>query len=95
MSEDPKHFVAEITYRAPEQTLAPFMEAHVAHLKDGAEQRVVLAFGGKPAGGGGIVILRCLNEEAARKFMAQDPFVENGLVDVTLTAFNASFWQTI
>jgi uncharacterized protein YciI len=90
-----QHFVIEITYRVENAALAAHMEAHVAHLKQGAAQGTVLAFGGKPNGTGGIVVLRCASEAEAQAFMAADPFVALSLVEITCTAFNDSFWQAV
>ncbi|WP_350336036.1 YciI family protein [Coralliovum pocilloporae] len=95
MAANPKHFVVELTYKVPTDALEPAMASHVAQLKDGARDGIVLAFGGKTSGDGGIVILRCNSIDDAQQFVDADPFVAQDLVSATITGFNASFWQDI
>jgi len=66
-------------------------EAHFAYLKNAVEDGIVLLAGRSQDGlGPAIVILEAETEEAAQKFMENDPFVSSGLMRASLHTFRAS-----
>ena len=66
-------------------------EAHFAYLKGATEDGIVLPAGRSLDGvGPTIVILEAETEEAAQKFMENDPFVASGLMRASLHPFRVS-----
>ena len=66
-------------------------EAHFAYLQQGTEDGIVLPAGRSLDGvGPAIVILEAETEEAAQKFMENDPFVAGGLMRASLHPFRVS-----
>jgi len=66
-------------------------EAHFAYLKGATEDGIVLLAGRSQDGvGPAIVILEAETEEAAQKFMENDPFVSSGLMRASLHPFRAA-----
>jgi len=66
-------------------------EAHFAYLKGATEDGIVLLAGRSLDGvGPAIVILEAETEEAAQKFMENDPFVASGLMRASLHPFRAA-----
>jgi uncharacterized protein YciI len=67
-------------------------EAHYAYLKQSTEEGIVLLAGRAQDGvGPAIVIFEADSEEAARRFMENDPFVAGGLMRASLHPFRAAF----
>lgn len=71
--------------------VAEYLEAHERRLAALHEAGVVL-YAGPFADGGGLTIFRAASLEAARRFVAEDPFVANGTHEAELHAWNA--WLT-
>ncbi|MGD2039884.1 MAG: YciI family protein [Anaerolineae bacterium] len=67
-------------------------EEHVAYLQQATEQGIVILAGRSLDGQGpAIVVFEAASEQDARDFMANDPFVSNGLMRATLHPFRAAF----
>jgi uncharacterized protein YciI len=66
-------------------------EAHFAYLQKASREGIVLLAGRSQDGvGPAIVIFEAEGEEAARKFMENDPFVSGGLMRASLHPFRAA-----
>jgi len=80
-------FVVSLKLTGSREQAAPWMAAHKDWLQAGFDDGVFLAAGnlyGQPGGG---ILVHGLEEAAVRERLAQDPFVANGLVEVTLSGF--------
>jgi uncharacterized protein YciI len=80
-------FVVSLKLTGSREQAAPHMAAHKEWLQAGFDDSVFLAAGnllGQPGGG---ILVHGLDEQALRQRLAQDPFVANGLVEVTLAGF--------
>ena len=68
--------------------------AHFAYLKAATEDGIVLLAGRSLDGvGPAIVILEAETEEAAQKFMENDPFIADGLMRASLHPFRAALMR--
>jgi len=83
-------FIVSLHYIVDLPTVDSHMDAHVARLKAGLADGWVLVAGRKVPRDGGILIVRGEKADIEAK-VATDPFVLNGVAEVTLTQFNPSF----
>lgn len=68
--------------------------AHFAYLKQAAENGVLILAGRSQDGiGPAVVIIEVESEEAAQKFMGNDPFVREGLFGASLHPFQAALMR--
>lgn len=69
--------------------------AHFSYLTKATEDGIVILAGRCQDGiGPAIVIFEADNEEAAVRFMRQDPFIAEGLFTATIHPFNAALMRT-
>lgn len=69
---------------------------HYARLKMATEDGIVILAGRSPDGAGpAIVVFEAANEEAAGRFMEEDPFVSEGLFKATLHPFNVALIRDV
>lgn len=69
--------------------------AHFAYLTRATEDGIVILAGRSQDGvGPAIVILEADDEEDARRFMEQDPFIAEGLFTASLHPFNVALKRT-
>ncbi|MEC3950586.1 YciI family protein [Sphingobium sp. HWE2-09] len=83
-------FIVSLHYIVDLPTVDSHMDAHVAWLKAGLADGWLLVAGRKVPRDGGILIARGEKADIEAK-VATDPFVLNGVAEVTLTQFNPSF----
>ena len=83
-------FIVSLRYIVDLPTVDSHMDAHVAWLKAGLADGWLLVAGRKVPRDGGILIARGEKADIEAK-VATDPFVLNGVAEVTLTQFNPSF----
>lgn len=83
-------FIVSLRYIVDLPTVDAHMEAHVAWLKDALADGWMLVAGRKVPREGGILIVRGEKADIEAK-VASDPFVTNGVAEVTITEFNPSF----
>ena len=69
-----KHFIVEITYTAPLETIATVVDRHRAFLKIGYDEGLLLFSGPQNPKTGGLVVARAESLEAIQAFFAKDPF---------------------
>ena len=100
MSDREQHFLYQFEPVRPEMVTNPgawtesdieVAEAHVAYLRQATEDGTVILAGRSLDGvGPAVVILDIDDEEEARAFMEDDPFVRQGLMRATLHPFRAA-----
>ena len=83
-------FIVSLHYIVDLPTVDSHMDAHVTWLKAGLADGWLLVAGRKVPRDGGILIARGEKADIEAK-VATDPFVLNGVAEVTLTQFNPSF----
>ena len=83
-------FIVSLHYIVDLPTVDSHMDTHVAWLKAGLADGWLLVAGRKVPRDGGILIARGDKADIEAK-VATDPFVLNGVAEVTLTQFNPSF----
>lgn len=83
-------FIVSLHYIVDLPTVDSHMDAHVAWLKAGLADGWLLVAGRKVQSDGGILIAQGEKADIEAK-VATDPFVLNGVADITLTQFNPSF----
>lgn len=83
-------FIVSLHYIVDLPTVDSHMDAHVAWLKAGLADGWLLVAGRKVPREGGILIAQGEKADIAAK-VATDPFVLNGVAEITLIEFNPSF----
>lgn len=83
-------FIVSLHYIVDLAIVDSHMDAHVAWLKAGLADGWLLVAGRKVPRDGGILIARGEKADIEAR-VATDPFVLNGVADITLTQFNPSF----
>ena len=69
-------------------------QEHCDRLSNATEEGVVILAGRSPDGvGPAVVIFEADSEEAARRFMEEDPFVKHGLFGAELHAFRIALMR--
>jgi uncharacterized protein YciI len=83
-------FVIDIEYIVPFEEVQKVLEPHMAFVKQGYAEGRFLASGPKTPRTGGVVIAMGASLQEVEALMAQDPFVEAGVVALKITEFAAS-----
>ena len=83
-------FIVSLHYIVDLAVVDAHMDAHVAWLKEALADGWLLIAGRKVPRDGGILIAQGEKADIAAK-VATDPFVLNGVAEITLTQFNPSF----
>lgn len=83
-------YVVDLTYSAPFETIETVLEPHMAFVRAAYAEGRFLMSGPKVPREGGVVIMTAPSEDEARAYLAADPFVIAGVVDLRLTRFKAS-----
>ena len=85
-----KYYVLDGTFKEgrPEgPAFKAVLDAHHAYNAQFIAKGDVLACGPKP-GGGGIMIIRAESQEAIEEYIANDPFVKEGVQEYAIKEFN-------
>jgi uncharacterized protein YciI len=90
MTDKPILFVVDLTYKVPMERIQAVLEAHMAFVRRCYDAGMFIASGPKEPRTGGIVIAKAADEASLRTLLAEDPFVTEDLVAVTLTPFRPS-----
>ena len=83
-------FVIDIEYTVPFEQIEPVLAPHMDFVKQCYAEGRFLVSGPKDPRTGGIVIATGPSRDEIEALMARDPFVEAGVVAVTITPFAAS-----
>lgn len=78
-------FVISLTYTVPEEAVDLHLDAHVAWLKQGIADGVLLAAGRKVPRTGGVLIVKAASRADAETFAASDPFITEGVATFDVT----------
>ncbi len=69
-----KHFIIEITYTVPVESLGDVLPRHREFLQTGYDSGMLLASGPQEPRTGGIIIARADSISTVKDFFAQDPY---------------------
>lgn len=78
-------FVIDIEYLVPFAEVEPHLGAHIAFIKDCLGAGFILIAGPKVPRSGGMIIATAPSREEAAATMARDPFVIEGVANVSIT----------
>lgn len=82
-----KHFVVELTYKAPLETMDRHVAAHRTFLQEGYDAGILLMSGPQTPRVGGVIIARAESKELLDGFLARDPFRIERLADYRFVEF--------
>jgi uncharacterized protein YciI len=80
-------FIIDINYIAPLEEVNKYMDTHAAYLKKYTEKDIFLVSGKKVPWTGGILIANAGSKEEVEKIIAEDPFHQNKVAEMTITEF--------
>lgn len=80
-------FIIDIHYTAPLEEVDKYIDGHTAYLKKYAENNTFLIAGRKMPRTGGILIANASSREEVEKIIAEDPFYQHKVAEITITEF--------
>lgn len=83
-----KHFLVQIDYNVPVESLGDAIRLHREFLQTGYERGWLLMSGPRVPATGGIVIARAPSQKELEDFFMDDPYRLAGLAVHTFTEFN-------
>jgi len=83
-----KHFMIEITYTAPMETIDDILPSHRNFLQAGYDAGLLLCSGPQNPRTGGIVFARAGSLEAIQKYFENDPYVQQNAATYRFIEFN-------
>ena len=83
-------FIINLNYIVPLDVLDAHMADHVKFLRKYYKQNVFVASGRKVPRTGGIILALAKSKDEIENIMAEDPFLNHKLADVTITEFLTS-----
>jgi uncharacterized protein YciI len=83
-------FLVDLTYKAPMGAIQAVLEPHMAFVARCFDGGHFLASGRKDPRTGGIIIAKAEDEGALRALLAEDPFLTEDLVTLSVQAFHPS-----
>jgi uncharacterized protein YciI len=88
-----KHFLVDIQYRIPAESMGEITAQHRAFLQEGYKRGMLLYSGPKLPKTGGLVLARVASLEELESFFANDPYHLKGVADHIYTEFDPVFFQ--
>jgi uncharacterized protein YciI len=83
-----KHFIVEIKYLVPLESIQESVPAHRAYLQLGYDAGMLLCSGPKVPATGGFMLARAESLARLKAFFAEDPFHTDELASFTFSEFN-------
>jgi uncharacterized protein YciI len=83
-----KHFIIEITYKAPMTEIDAILPDHRKFLQTGYDKGLILMSGPQNPRTGGIIVARGESLEAAREFFSNDPYLKRKAANYRFIEFN-------
>lgn len=83
-----KHFIVEIKYLVPLDSIQESVPAHRAYLQLGYDAGMLLCSGPKVPATGGFMLARAESLARLKAFFAEDPFHTDELASFTFSEFN-------
>jgi uncharacterized protein YciI len=89
-----KHFIIEIDYKVPIETITDILVEHRAFLQIGYDKGMLLCSGPKEPRTGGMVVARSNNLEEVKKYFSQDPYALHKVAEHRFIEFNPVKFQS-
>lgn len=83
-------FIIIVTYKKPMAEIDPYMEAHLAHIRQQFTDGHFLFSGRKVPRTGGIIVSKVETREQLDEIIKQDPFYKHRLVDFDVIEFSVT-----
>ncbi|WP_198087438.1 YciI family protein [Variovorax sp. E3] len=83
-----KHFIVEIKYLVPLESIQESVPAHRAYLQLGYDAGMLLCSGPKVPATGGFMLARAESLARLKAFFAEDPFHTDELASFSFSEFN-------
>src|ERR1700756_3633731 len=80
-------FIIDIHYTAPLEEVDRYIDSHRAYLKKYSENNTFIIAGRKVPPSGGILIANAGSKDEVEKIIAEDPFYQNKVAEMTITEF--------
>ena len=90
IAKENRLFVIDLEYTVPFDQIEPVLAPHMDFVAQAYQQGHFLLSGPKDPRTGGIVVAQAPNLETLQALLAQDPFVSENLVKVTISSFQPS-----
>jgi len=86
-------FLALLRYKVSHETLEPYIEEHVAFLKEAYAQNVFVVSGQMMPDKGDVILSPLTRRGEFEQFLRRDPFIQNDLVSYEIIAFDPSHFH--
>ena len=90
IAADNRLFVIDLDYTVPFEQIEPLLGPHMAFVAQAYQQGHFLLSGPKEPRTGGIVLAQAPNLETLQALLAQDPFITENVVQLTISSFQPS-----
>ena len=80
-------FIIDIHYIAPVEEVDKYIDGHVAYLNKFIGNHTFIIAGRKVPRSGGILIANAGSKEEVEKIIAEDPFYQHKVAEMTITEF--------
>jgi uncharacterized protein YciI len=84
-------FIASLTYTVPIERVDAVLQDHLAWLSAGHEAGHFIAWGPREPRDGGLIFVKAGSRTEAERLLAGDPFMTEGLADLTITEWIPRF----
>lgn len=84
-------FIARLTYKVPLARIDEALVDHLTFLKAGQAAGHFIAWGPCEPRDSGLVFIKTTSRAAAETLMAGDPFIAQGLADMTITEWTPRY----
>lgn len=83
-----RHFIVEVTYKAPIAQIDAALAEHRAFLQKGYDAGLLLCSGPQEPRVGGVIVARAKSLDALKAFFAADPYLVRALGDYRFVEFS-------
>jgi len=83
-------FLALLRYKVPSEALEPYIQDHVAFLKDGYDKNDFIVSGKMMTGKGGVILSPLTRRGEFEQLLRKDPFMAHNLADYEIISFDPS-----
>jgi uncharacterized protein YciI len=88
-----KHFIVEITFKAPLEKVEPIVPAHREFLQVNYDKGIILFSGPKVPRDGGLIVARAESIDSLNNVILHDPYNLNGVANYRIIEFNPVKFQ--
>jgi uncharacterized protein YciI len=89
-----KHFIIEIDYKIPVETIPQIVDEHRAFLQIGYDKGILLCSGPKEPRTGGMIVARSNSMEEIKAFFIEDPYAKHDVAEHRFIEFKPVKFQS-